>query len=48
MYRNACILGNEQEELQLHVPSQKCAAKDKHNLFREDKEGKGTREDTDP
>lgn len=48
MYRNGCILGNKQEELQLHVPSQKRAAKDKYNLFQEDKEGKGTREDADP
>ena len=45
MYRNACILGNKQEELELCVPSQKYAAKDLHNLSREDKQGKGTRED---
>jgi len=28
----------------LHVPSQKSAARDLHNLSREDKQGKGTRE----
>lgn len=28
MNMNACILGNKQEGLELHVLSQKCAAKD--------------------